>query len=133
MSRVRIVGITLAALCMTACFSPLNVKYVDKEIAKYKAGNVVSVDSHSVVTAVLAIELMKQAKFVIADGAKPANYRFAVNALYSPQALQQSMPVTYSFSVVSTTGEIIYIKAISGGDMTNEFQATLSELAGLLL
>ncbi len=62
------------------------------------------------------------------------DYVFSVNTstnLYAPKS--NDYPATYSFSVTAASGEIIYIKALSGGDLKLELASTLTELAGLLL
>lgn len=62
------------------------------------------------------------------------DYVFAVNTntqFYTPKS--NEYPATYSFSVTAKTGEIVYIKALSGGDLKLELAGTITEVAGLLL
>ena len=203
----RMIRSTAVALLLgvSACGMPaLNVKFVEPNISQFKAkGNRVVVGEGSLVSDVLAIEVMKNGKFVIAGhelpkettkpkvalseleaaphsssamlrsnafaapaGAAPAgsavpsvpaaapeaappaapaaseaapqsrdfDYVFSVNTsskLYAPSS--NSYPATYSFSVTAASGEIVYIKALSGGDLKTELSATLGEVAGLLL
>ena len=194
---IRIAAISLL-VGLSACSGPLlNVKFVEPNISHFKAkGNRVVVGEGSLVSDVLAIEVMKNGKFAIAghelpkeqpkpklalrapgqeswsarsnafaapaetapaaapaapetapaaapaapaapEVASPAgdfDYVFSVNTstkLYAPQS--NDYPATYSFSVTAASGEIIYIKALSGGDLKGELATTLGEVAGLLL
>lgn len=205
---LRIASVALL-LGVGACAVPqLNVKYVDPKISEFKTkGNRVVVGEGSLVGDVLAIEVLKNGKFVIAghelpreakakvahaalepstrvaggslranllgappkpapaaaapaDPATPAptepapaateepapaaaeteapggsyDYVFSVNTstvLYAPKS--NEYPALYSFSVTAASGEIIYIKALSGGDLKAELATTIGELAGLLL
>jgi len=195
-SMIRVASIALL-LGLAACGGPvLNVKFVEPNISHFKAkGNRVVVGEGSLVSDVLAIEVMKNGKFVIAghdlpkeekakaalsphrdssrvasvslrtntfgapdsapaaapvatpeatpaalaapEAAAPSadfDYVFSVNTstrLYAPQS--NDYPATYSFSVTAASGEIIYIKALSGGDLKGELASTLGEIAGLLL
>ncbi len=184
------------------------MKFVEPNIAHFKAkGNRVVVAEGSLVSDVLAIEIMKTGKFVIAGHELPkeeparksaaiteqpplASYRsnllgagpeaaakasttaattapaqaepvptspppaaeapasvaepaasnggydyvFSVNTstkAYAPKT--NDYPATYSFSVTAASGEIIYIKALSGGDLKRELATTIAEVACLLL
>ncbi|MEO8903923.1 MAG: hypothetical protein ABI488_16505 [Polyangiaceae bacterium] len=193
---IRLAALSLM-LGVAACGMPaLNVKFVEPNISQFKArGNRVVVGEGSLVSDVLAIEVMKNGKFQIAGHALPKeagpskvalseldsaprpnspvprsnllaaadsapaaasaraeasepaspspeaapqggnfDYIFSVNTstkLYAPSS--NSYPATYSFSVTAISGEIIYIKALSGGDLKTELSATLGEVAGLLL
>ena len=199
-SMIRVASVALV-LGLAACGGPLlNVKFVEPNISHFKSkGNRVVVGEGSLVSDVLAIEVMKNGKFVIAghelpkeekakaallpgrdssrvasasmrsnafgapdsvpaaapvavpaaapEAAPPApaapeaaspsgdfDYVFSVNTssrLYAPQS--NDYPATYSFSVTAASGEIIYIKALSGGDLKGELASTLGEVAGLLL
>lgn len=62
------------------------------------------------------------------------DYVFSVNTntrFYKPGT--NDYPATYSFTVTARSGEIIYIKALSGGDLKAELALTIGEVAGLLL
>lgn len=182
----QLVLVSCLALGVSACsVTPLNVKFVEPKIATFKGhGNRVAVAEGSLDGDVLAIQIMKNGKFVLASrelkaaGAKeevaaapapapaappapvegategapapapppapaaaaPAesgeavDYTFRVATItdvYVPGS--NSYPATYSFSVTAKTGEIIYVKALSGGDLKAELAATVAEVAGLLL
>lgn len=186
----RLLSVSALALGVAACnIAPLNVKFVEPKIATFKGhGNRVAVGEGSLVGDVLAIEIMKNGKFVLAsrdlqgdttpaepapaepapapaaaepeaapaEGAPavaeaapaaepapapapsgeqaPIDYTFRVATITSVyDAGNNSYPATYSFSVTAKTGEIIYIKALSGGDLKVELAETVAELAGLLL
>ena len=66
--------------------------------------------------------------------AKTGSYDY-IFSVYTktPQPKSNDYPVTYSFSVTAASGEIIYIKALSGGDLKLELASTIAEVAGLLL
>lgn len=133
MRKLRMIAAAVALFSVAGCTYGLNVKYVDKEISKYKTGPKVALAAESIVDDVLAIEVMKTNRFQIVQDAAQADYLFNVNTLVWVNPEANVMPITYSFSVVTKTGEIVYIKALDGGDMKHEFQATLTELSGLLL
>jgi hypothetical protein len=191
-----LVLVSALALGSSACsLAPLNVKFVEPKIAGFKGhGNRIAVAEGSLDGDVLAIEIMKNGKFMLASrelkaaGAKdeiaaaptapapapapappaaaepapaegapaegaptaaptpapaaaapaessaPVDYTFRVSTITSLYNTgSNSYPATYSFSVTAKTGEIIYIKALSGGDLKVELAATVAEVAGLLL
>src|SRR5450432_2742033 len=174
MKTIHALSVVLA-LGIVGCGSrQLNVKFVEPGIAQYKAkGNRVSVGEGSLPGDLLAIEIMKNGKFILASraatlepkgddkpaapakadssaakaadspvGAKAAEaapaaevphtgiaYIFRVNTItnfYHPSS--NSYPATYSFSVTARTGEIIYVKALTGADLKAELASTVTEL-----
>lgn len=69
-----------------------------------------------------------------AESESAVDYTFRVASITSVYNTgSNSYPATYSFSVTAKSGEIIYIKALSGGDLKVELAETVAELAGLLL
>ena len=69
-----------------------------------------------------------------AESEAAVDYTFRVASITSVYNTgSNSYPATYSFSVTAKSGEIIYIKALSGGDLKVELAETVAELAGLLL